>query len=87
MLMRKISTETPICGKEVIMADKITVGCLREGLAVCPGCGSRNIVGRDKEYCHCGQCGQGLEIHVVSKVTDGAEDVKSQNEFEQLSLF
>lgn len=72
--------------KEVIMADKITVGCLREDLAVCPGCGSRNIVGRGKEYCHCGQCGQVLEIHVVSRVT-GDEEAQRQKEFEQLSLF
>lgn len=69
------------------MADKIVVGCLREDLAVCPGCGSRNIVGRDKEYCHCGYCGQALEICVVSKVTDGGEDAGQQKEFEQMSLF
>ncbi|MCM1117793.1 MAG: hypothetical protein NC543_00295 [bacterium] len=68
------------------MADKIIVSCLREDLAVCPGCGSRNIVGRDKEHCHCGQCGQMLEIHVVNKVvSDG--DAGNSKEFEQLSLF
>lgn len=69
------------------MADKITVGCLRDDLAVCPGCGSRNIVGRGKEHCHCGQCGQGLEIHIVNKVSCGEEDAGRQKEFEQLSLF
>lgn len=68
------------------MADKIIVSCLREDLAVCPGCGSRNIVGRDKEHCHCGQCGQMLEIHVVNKMaSDG--DAGNSKEFEQLSLF
>ena len=70
-----------------IMADKIIVGCLREDLAVCPNCGSRNIVGRDREYCHCGQCGQVLEIHVVSKVSSGEKDTDKQDEFEQMSLF
>lgn len=69
------------------MADKITVGCLREDLAVCPGCGSRNIVGRDREYCHCGQCGQALEIHIVSKVAEAGENTESHREFEQMSLF
>lgn len=69
------------------MADKITVGCLREDLAVCPGCGSRNIVGWDREYCHCGQCGQSLEIHIVSKVAESGTDAGSGREFEQLSLF
>lgn len=69
------------------MADKITVGCLREDLAVCPGCGSRNIVGRDREFCHCGQCGQALEIHIVSKVAESGEDAGGRKEFEQLSLF
>lgn len=69
------------------MADKIIVGCLREDLAVCPNCGSRNIVGRDREYCHCGQCGQALEIHVVSNVAIGEKDAEKQNEFEQMSLF
>jgi len=73
-------------GKEN-MADKIVVGCLREDLAVCPSCGSRNIVGRDREYCHCGHCGQALEIHVVSKVASGEGDAEKQNEFEQMSLF
>ena len=68
------------------MADKIIVGCLQEDLAVCPGCGSRNIVGRDKEYCHCGQCGQGLEIHIVSRVTNH-EETGETKEFQQLSLF
>ena len=81
MLMRKV-----LAGKEVIMTEKITVGCLREDLAVCPSCGSRNIVGRDKEYCHCGQCGQGLEIRVVSKVS-GGDEAAEKKEFEQLSLF
>lgn len=69
------------------MADKITVGCLGEDLAVCPGCGSRNIVGRDREYCHCGQCGQALEIRLVSKVTAAGEESGEQKEFEQMSLF
>lgn len=69
------------------MADKITVGCLREDLAVCPGCGSRNIVGRDREYCHCGQCGQALEIHIVSKVAEAGENTERHKEFEQMSLF
>lgn len=69
------------------MADKISVGCLREDLAVCPGCGSRNIVGRDRDYCHCGQCGQALEIHIVSKVTNSEEETGKTREFEQLSLF
>lgn len=73
-------------GKD-IMADKIVVSCLREDLAVCPGCGSRNIVGRDREYCHCGQCGQMLEIHVVSKVSGGEGDAGNPDEFEQISLF
>ncbi len=68
------------------MVDKIVVGCLREDLAVCPGCGSKNIVGRDREYCHCGQCGQALEIRVVSKVAE-EEDPGKQKEFEQISLF
>ncbi len=69
------------------MADKIVVGCLREDLAVCPGCGSRNIVGRDRESCHCGQCGRMLEIQVVSKVSGGEGDAEKQSEFEQISLF
>lgn len=69
------------------MADKITVGCLREDLAACPGCGSRNIVGRDREHCHCGQCGQMLEIHIVSKIAESGEDAGRQKEFEQMSLF
>ena len=69
------------------MADKITVGCLREDLAICPGCGSRNIVGRDREYCHCGQCGQALDIHIVSKVAEAGEDMERHKEFEQMSLF
>ncbi len=72
--------------KENTMADKIVVGCLREDLAVCPGCGSKNIVGRDREYCHCGQCGQALEIRVVSRVAEG-EEAENRKEFEQISLF
>lgn len=72
---------------EIRMADRITVGCLREDLAVCPGCGSRNIVGRDREYCHCGQCGQALEIRLVSKVAATGEETGEQKEFEQMSLF
>lgn len=72
---------------EIRMADRITVGCLREDLAVCPGCGSRNIVGRDREYCHCGQCGQALEIRLVSKVAAAGEETGEQKEFEQMSLF
>ena len=69
------------------MADKIIVGCLREDLAVWPNCGSRNMVGRDREYGHCGQCGQSLEIHVVIMVAIGEKDAEKQNEFEQMSLF
>ncbi|MBO5282090.1 MAG: hypothetical protein J6B43_03025 [Lachnospiraceae bacterium] len=66
------------------MTEKITVSCLREELAVCPGCGSRNIVGRDKEYCHCGQCGRSLEILITDRVAVSEEKAE---DFEQLSLF
>lgn len=69
------------------MTEKITVSCLREELAVCPGCGSRNIVGRNKEYCHCGQCGRGLEIRITDRIAHHEETAGEAEDFEQLSLF
>ncbi len=69
------------------MAEKITVSCLREDMAVCPGCGSRNIVGQDKEYCHCGQCGRSLEIRIVNRIMNHEEASGKTEGFEQLSLF
>ncbi len=69
------------------MAEKIIVGCLREDLAVCPGCGSRNIVGWDKDYCHCGQCGRSLEIRILNKIADREQSAEKPEDFEQLSLF
>ncbi len=69
------------------MAEKITVSCLREDLAVCPSCGSRNIVGWDKEYCHCGQCGRGLDIRITDRIANHEEKAGKTEAFEQLSLF
>ena len=69
------------------MAEKIIVGCLREDMAVCPSCGSRNLVGMAKEYCHCGQCGHSLEIKVVNRIANQEEPAEKAEDFEQLSLF
>lgn len=65
---------------------KITVNCLREELAVCPACGSRNIVGIGRESCHCGQCGMQMELFVVEKVTNN-EERPPEDVFTQMSLF
>ncbi len=62
------------------------VRCLRSDFAVCPTCGSNGIVGLDKENCHCGQCGQMLQVLFVNKVLNNEEDYEEEA-FVQMSLF
>ncbi len=61
----------------------ITIRCTHVDRAVCPACGSKNIVGLGKENCHCGQCGQSIVLEIVEKVKDN-EDAE---QFTQMSLF
>lgn len=63
---------------------KITLNCLKADFAVCPTCGSKNIVGMGKESCHCGQCSQELEVVFVNKVMNNEEP---EDVFIQMSLF
>ena len=63
---------------------KIKINCTKLENASCPTCGSKQIVGQDKECCHCGQCGQLLEINIVSNVTINEE---ADDSFKQLSFF
>lgn len=65
---------------------KITLNCLKADFAVCPSCGSRQIVGMEKESCHCGQCGQALEVIFVNKVMSN-EEPEPEDVFMQMSLF
>ena len=65
---------------------KVLVGCLKSDFAVCPSCGSKNIVGIEKEACHCGQCGQAMEITFVNKVMSN-EEPEPEDFFMQMSLF
>lgn len=62
---------------------EITIRCTHMNRAVCPVCGSRNIVGLGKEHCHCGQCGQNVLVEIVEKVKDNEE----AEQFTQMSLF
>lgn len=61
----------------------ITIRCTHLDRAVCPACGSKNIVGFHGEHCHCGQCGQSVVIEIVEKVKDNEEP----EQFTQMSLF
>lgn len=65
---------------------RITLNCLKADFAVCPTCGSRQIVGMEKESCHCGQCGQALEVIFVNKVLSN-EEPEPEDVFMQMSLF
>ncbi len=65
---------------------KVLVRCLKSDYAVCPACGSQNIVGIGKECCHCGQCGQALEVSFVNKVLNN-EEPEPEDFFMQMSLF
>lgn len=83
------------------MGIRITAG---EGVRLCcPRCGSRWIVGKEKEYCHCGQCGlpfaatggvdgkreQGAEENAKEAQEETLEEARweYEPEYEQLSLF
>jgi len=67
---------------------KILVRCLKSDFAVCPVCGSRNVVGMEKENCHCGQCGQQLEVIFVNRVLNNEEwEPEPEDMFMQMSLF
>lgn len=61
----------------------ITIRCTHIDRAVCPVCGSRNMVGLGKEHSHCGQCGQNVFVEIVEKVKDSEEP----EQFTQMSLF
>lgn len=65
---------------------KVTLNCLKADYAVCPTCGSRFIVGMEKENCHCGQCGQELQVNFVNKVMNNEEQAE-EDSFMQISLF
>lgn len=65
---------------------KILVRCLKSDFAVCPVCGSKNVVGLERENCHCGQCGQVLEILFVNRVLDN-EEPEPEDVFWQMTLF
>ena len=65
---------------------KIVVRCLKSYFAVCPTCGSRKIVGLEKENCHCGQCGQACQIVFVNRVLEN-EEPEPEEVFLQMSLF
>ncbi len=65
---------------------KITLNCLKPDYTVCPSCGSRYIVGMEKESCHCGQCGRELEVIFVNKVLSNEEQA-AEDVFMQMSLF
>lgn len=65
---------------------KITLNCLKADFAVCPSCGSKHIVGMEKESCHCGQCGQALEVIFVNRVMSN-EETEPEDVFMQMSLF
>ena len=65
---------------------KIIVRCLKRDFAVCPLCGSSNVVGIGSESCHCGQCGQGLEVVFVNRVLNN-EEPEQESSFFQISLF
>ena len=65
---------------------KIQVSCQKQENAVCPNCGSKNILGIGKEYCHCGQCGAALEVNIVEKVMNN-EERDPEDVFTQMSLF
>jgi len=43
-------------------------------------------VGMEKESCHCGQCGQELEVIFVNKVMNN-EEQSPEDVFMQMSLF
>ena len=65
---------------------KITLNCLKADYAVCPTCGSKSIVGIEKESCHCGQCGQELQVNFVNGVMNN-EEPAAEDSFMQMSLF
>lgn len=62
---------------------EIKVSCLNEERAVCPSCGSKNIVGKNGNHTHCGQCGQAIALTVVENIKDNEDPEK----FTQMSLF
>ncbi len=64
--------------------EKIKINCIKEDYLVCPVCGSRELVGTDKETGHCGQCGVNITVEIVGKVMDNES---AQEEFSQMSLF
>lgn len=65
---------------------KIIVRCLKRDYAVCPVCGSGDVIGIEKENCHCGHCGQELEVQFVNKVLNN-EEPEPEALFMQMSLF
>lgn len=65
---------------------KIVVRSLKSDFAVCPVCGSKNVVGLQLDSCHCGQCGQSLEVEFVNKVLSN-EEPEPEDFFMQMSLF
>lgn len=65
---------------------KIVVRCLKNDYVVCPVCGSRSVVGIEKENCHCGQCGQILDVIFVNRVLNN-EESEPEELFMQMSLF
>ena len=62
---------------------EIMIRCTHVERAICPSCGSKNLVGLGKEHCHCGQCGRSVMVELVEKVKDNEEG----EQFTQMSLF
>ena len=61
----------------------IIIRCTNLERAVCPICGSKNIVAVGKEHSHCGQCGHNVLVEIVEKVKNKEES----EQFTQMSLF